>query len=125
MHPAQEVVRSVREGMLHNVPLCFEISGGTCLHASMASPLIVHISRLYDLRELQDRLVGKLGAAGSMPTHPWSCGDTDATGTVVLPLVFLDVLIYLLMVDIDPDVMNMFTQDYGLTAAELTRVTKI
>jgi len=59
-----------------------------------------------------------------LPTHPWSCGDTDATGTVVLPLVFLDVLIYLLMVDIDPDVMNMFTQDYGLTAAELTRVRK-
>ena len=69
MHPAQEVVRSVREGMLHNMPLCFEISGGTCLHASMASPLIVHISRLYDLRELQDRLVGKLGAAGSI-AHP-------------------------------------------------------
>jgi len=32
-------------------------------------------------------------------------------------------LVYLLMVDIDPDVMNMFTQDYGLSAAELTRVT--
>jgi len=35
---------------------------------------------------------------------------------------FLDVIVYLLMVDIDADVMNMFTQDYGLTAAELTRV---
>jgi len=28
------------------------------------------------------------------------------------------------MVDIDLNVMNMFTQDYGLTAAELTKVTK-
>jgi len=31
--------------------------------------------------------------------------------------------VYLLMVDIDADVMNMFTRDYGLTAEELTRVT--
>jgi len=38
--------------------------------------------------------------------------------------IFLDMLVYLLMVDIDTDVMNMFTRDYGLTAAELTRVTK-
>ena len=29
------------------------------------------------------------------------------------------------MVDIDSDVMSMFTQDCGLTAAELTRVTNV
>jgi len=39
--------------------------------------------------------------------------------------MFLDVHLYLLMVDIDPDVMNMFTQNYGLTAVELTRVTQL
>jgi len=37
--------------------------------------------------------------------------------------MIFNVPVYLLMVDIDPDVMNMFTQDYGLSAAELTRVT--
>jgi len=37
--------------------------------------------------------------------------------------MFLDMLVYLLMVDIDADVMNMFTRDCGLTAEELTRVT--
>ena len=38
--------------------------------------------------------------------------------------MILNKQVYLLMVDIDPDVMNMFTQDYGLTADELTRVNE-
>jgi len=38
--------------------------------------------------------------------------------------MIFNVVVHLLMVDIDPAVMNMFTQDYGLTAAELTRVTQ-
>jgi len=38
-------------------------------------------------------------------------------------LMILNKLVYLLMLDVDPDVMNMFTQDYGLTAAELSQVT--
>lgn len=38
-------------------------------------------------------------------------------------LIFLDVPVYLLMVDISADVMSMFLHDCGLTAVELTRVT--
>ena len=40
-----------------------------------------------------------------------------------LSVVFLNYSVYLMMTDVDPGVMNMFTQDYGLTALELTHVS--
>lgn len=63
---------------------------------------------------------GAAYALGRINSDCWYLFTIDMIG-VSQP----DQTLELLMVDIDTDVMNMFTRDYGLTAAELTRKTGI
>jgi S-adenosylmethionine decarboxylase len=63
---------------------------------------------------------GAAYALGKINSDCWYLFTIDMVG-VSQP----DQTLELIMVEVDQDVMNMFTQDYGLTASELTRKTGI